>query len=187
MPRTFNVNFYLLVIRRIGTVKWEEQFGAAIAFYGQFQIEVEFQQYPSFQLDVGERPFFANQDWTKIAPKCSPSQKGCDLFIVPRMERIEGHEPFGLTILPGKEPPEGIPKSATSILPEPNPARPAVILNASNPGAVPRLTLTHEFGHALLNSLKHHGDSENLMYEFPPGSKLEPLQIARLHESLLLE
>ncbi len=185
MPKTFNVHIHLLAVANIRCRPSPRQFDKAREFYGQCDIDVQFEERSMLRLQIESRDFFALQDWTDLGAMFSNSQKGCDLLIVPKMEKIEGFPPFGLTILPGKEPPEGIPKSIVGIAPKPDPTRPAIILNAQFDGQVPIMTLTHELGHALLNSNEHHPKSGNFMFAdlTREGDKIEKEQIAQLYAS----
>ena len=185
MPKTFNVDMHIIQIGRVRLNPPARQLIAAQEFFDQFKILVTFKlrSLPTLTLD-GERDFFAPSDWRAIGASCSQSQKGCDLFIVPKMEKIEGYSPYGLTVLPGKKPPEGIPQSATGVTPSPDPSRPAVIFNMEHEGQTLN-TVLHELGHALLNSSAHHSKSGNFMHADPPQQRreFEAAQIARMYDS----
>lgn len=158
------------------------QLEVAINFFANLRIPLQVTSGGKLTLQLPkDRALLGLSCWAELSKRAIPEHKGCDLFVLPGLEPMGGDPaPFGLTILPGKTPPEGIPQQSVQALANPNPTRPAVILNLGQ-AMVPDMTLTHELGHVLLNTSKHHLDLNNFMFAHPPQlMKFDATQIARM-------
>lgn len=185
MAWDFNVDIQIVRMRGHTTDHLAGQRETARVFYAKFKIRLV-TTIGALDFNPDGRDFVAAFDWATFGPKCvSGAKKGCDIFIVPKMEAIGGYQPFGLTILPDRAPPAGVPVPGVGGRPEPNPSRPAIIMNAAPLAGVPPMTLAHELGHALLDSTGHHPVSGNFMYADPSGmgDKFDATQIERLTTS----
>lgn len=179
MPKTLVANQYRPVFNGMAAANAQAQTNAAVAFFARFDVTVDVKPPIDLPLPIQGRNFLAAFDWPRISRWCKKISFGVDLFVAPNLEPFNRVPIYGLTILPRQVPEGGWPRLAP-----PQVTRPAIYLNAN--AVVPVITLTHELGHAILDSLRHSQTAGNFMHE-NPGHDITALQIARIGISRILQ